>query len=308
MAGESEGSQNLAEKSNERFRDAIETVRKRADVAAKTLGGLGSTALAAIGFAKIGDVFPFPPDDNAAQVATFFLLLGFSLMAGFVAFFTYRLWQLNQPIVLNPDTNRMTDLTTEERAEVRRIYDEMAALNRVESLPAYLARSHRLRRITPRVSDAVAKRYIARADEIEAEVSAVQARGALVVLRRRAKDVISDRLALLAYGGLVFAIVVFAISADKLEAERTSELTVAKECAATKTAGVEVAKLPSICTTYFSSPTGKTSSVTAAEEADAAVTALAAAHVRCLRAATKAGTGAGECAPLRRALVAAASP
>ena len=250
MPEESGGAESAAAKLHERFRDATEDVRKRADLAAKGLAGLGSTALAAIGLAKIGDLFPFPPSHDEAQLAAFFLVVTFLGMAAGLAFFTYRLWKLNQPIVLNPDVNKMSDLTELEKREVRRIYQGMAARNEVESFPAFAARIDRLRRIAARVGENEAKRYSAQADEIEAEVLYTQSRAAFVVIRRRAANAIADRMAAVVYGLLAVSILIFASSADYLESERTSALAVAKECAALRTAAAD-ADLPQICDLYL---------------------------------------------------------
>jgi hypothetical protein len=292
---------------NERFRDAGEKVRARADIAAKTLGALGTTALGALGLAKIGDVFPFPRDDNAAQVAALFLILSFSVMAFAVAFFTYRQWRLNQPIVLASEVARMPDLKDQaEENEVARIYKEMADLNRVQSLRSYEARAHQLNEIALRVDDASAKRYRAQAEEIATEVLATQARAGLVIVRRRAAQAVTDSAAAVMYGLLAAAIVIFAISSDKLESERTSELAVAKECAAARTAKVDM--LPSICASFLAAEDGGDEvTATAGEEADKALTELSAAFIRCLRAAREANEGLDECQPLRRAMTAASA-
>src|SRR3954451_6679213 len=82
-----------------RYDELAETLRGRVDTAAKTFGGLATTALTAAGIAKISDVFPVPPGPRAhsALAAT---VVGFAFMAVGVLWFTARLWKVNQPMFL----------------------------------------------------------------------------------------------------------------------------------------------------------------------------------------------------------------
>ena len=66
-----------------------------------------------------------------------------------VGFFTYRLWRVNERIVLRSSVSAMgKDLRDEDEKDiVWKIYNEVARLNRMPSLRAYEARAHRLLRI-----------------------------------------------------------------------------------------------------------------------------------------------------------------
>src|SRR5262245_23361457 len=132
------------------FRDAAEKIRSRADTAAKTLGGLGTTVLTAIGIVKFGDIFPLPPLDKQVWAAIVVVITSFLTLAGVVAFFTRRLWKLNEPLVQRTDPELM-ELNDEELELVRGIYKIETDLNGVESLGALEARALRLLRIAERL-------------------------------------------------------------------------------------------------------------------------------------------------------------
>lgn len=287
-----------------RFRDASDKLRSRADLTAKAIGGIGSTVLAAVGISKLGDLFPFPEDDRGAIVAAALLILSFGAMASVVAFFTVRLWRLNEPIVLSSDPTEMSDLRGQsEIDEVEKIYKQTADLNRVPSLTAYVDRAHRLERMAERTDDETAKRYRTESEQIVNEVLATEARGGLVVIRRRSSNVIRDKWAFLFFAMFVIAVLVFAASADALDGKRAGEITVAKSCADAKEAGA--LDWPEICDQYLI-PKGDSSAevpATPAQEADQTLESVAAAYVRCRAAARSQHPGSEECEPIRRALL-----
>jgi hypothetical protein len=223
-------------------------------------------------------------------------------MAAVIGYFTLRLWKLNEPLVQNPDPVLMT-ISDDERELVKGVYKQHEDLNRIGSLRAYEARAHRLLRIADRTaSTAEAERLRSDAADIIVEVRAVQARAALVVIRRRATEVVLSRRSKRFALAFVGAVIAFAISADYLESGRSSEIKVANDCGAAVTAGADKSKLPAICDSYIAG--GETDEgKTAAEELSAARIALATSLGACEAAATKAETGAESCAPLRKALL-----
>jgi hypothetical protein len=168
----------------EAFRTAAEGIRRRADVAAKTLGGLATTAVSAIGIAKFSDIYPLPPGEKPWAYA---LVAGFAAMLIAVGFFTYRLWRVNEPIVLRSSVSAMgKDLRDEhERDIVWKIYDEVARLNRMPSLRAYEARAHRLLRIADRVDEPRVAKVGAKASVIIEDIVSTETRALMVITRRR---------------------------------------------------------------------------------------------------------------------------
>jgi hypothetical protein len=232
----------------QRFRDATEQIRKRTELTAKAVGGLGLTVVSAVGIKKFTDVFPVPPpDQNWLWVG--FLIFSFLVMVSIVGLFTYRLWHVSQPIVLQSDADRMDDLDAREKDIVRPLYAEMARLNRAPSLPAYEARAQRLYRIADRTESPRADELRQQADDIDADISSVEARAGMIVVRRRAGQAIRDWLAIVAFAAFAVAIVLFGLSADKLDSERTQLTKIVKDCAdAEKAAQVGgVRALPPIC-------------------------------------------------------------
>jgi hypothetical protein len=90
----------------EAFRTSADGIRRRADLAAKTFGGLATTAVSAIGIAKFADVFPVPPGEKPWLIG---LIGGFVVMLIVVGFFTYRLWRVSEPVVLRSSVEAMGD-------------------------------------------------------------------------------------------------------------------------------------------------------------------------------------------------------
>jgi hypothetical protein len=234
------------------YREATDKLRARADIAAKSLGALASTVLAAVGIAKFADVMPFPFDAGWwSWLALFALIIGFVGMATVVAGLTRALARLDRPLFMSTDPRKIDKLETrDERRRVRTIFREVAALNGVASLRAYEARAHRLERIADRSDHETAKRLRSRAALIAAEVMATQNRARLVVVRNRTSKLFGRRFAL----GLAFfliSLIAFGISADYLAAKRTDEVTLAKSCAEAEGAGAST--LPSACNDFVES-------------------------------------------------------
>ena len=79
----------------------IEKLRARADTTAKTFGALATTAVTAIGFAKLGDIYPL---EDGLVWPLWVALIGFLLMILSVAFLhCARLWGVAQPIMTRAD-------------------------------------------------------------------------------------------------------------------------------------------------------------------------------------------------------------
>jgi hypothetical protein len=241
------GSKGVADQA-QRFRDATDAIRQRTELTAKTLGGLGTAAISALGIAKFADVFPWAPGQGW-WVAL--LIASFLAMLGVVGLFVWRLWHASERIVLRSDPDRMGELAADERETVSQVYAETARLNLVPSLRALEARAHRLYRIANRTDEeARARKLVERANDIAADIRSVEARAGMLVVRKRAAQVFRDALAILAFIVLAFAVVGFGVSADRLESERTGLTKVVKDCAEAKKAASEIGgvrTIPEIC-------------------------------------------------------------
>jgi hypothetical protein len=329
----SAGTQKLAADMNERFRDAVENVRKRAETTAKVLVALGTTVLTAVGIAKFSDVYPRPPG-NGAYLAIVILIASFLAMALVIVFFTLKLWRLTEPLVMASDPEEIGDLRGKKELDrVNEVYDQVADEKNVESLAAYEARADRLDRIARRTSDGKeAKRLGDEASVIRTEVVTAMGRAALAVMRYRTASAIRGWPALGAYLAFFIAVLSFGLSADKLDSARAGEVKVATDCAAaqkggatttppicddyvtaavgeikiaTECAAAEAVVLPTICDKYMTPKTPATPSEQSdpRAELDKARDELSAALTRCHAAARKTGTDEAVCTPLERALV-----
>jgi hypothetical protein len=238
----------IADAQRSMFQASADKVRQRADTTAKALGGLGTTALTGIGIASVTDLFPTGPRDGGWWVAVVLLIAGFVAIAIVVAFFTLRLWSLNQPIVVTVDPEEMHSdktITDDEKTEVSKLYRRAARRADAESLAQYEARGQRYARIAGYAGGEAAKKFTERAMRVVAEVQAIEARALSLLVRRRAAAAIKDWTAVAMYGTFVVAILAFGISADYLKSVQTDDVAVAKACGDAGSAGAK--KLPDIC-------------------------------------------------------------
>lgn len=284
------------------FADAVTRVRDRADTAAKSLGVIGTTGLTAAGLVKIGDVFPFA-GGLSNWLALLALIGGFAGLAIVIAFFTLRLWRLNTPLVTSPDLAKWDELTKQELPHVEKMYEEFADLNTVPSVRAYQARVSRWESVADNLGEGVDGAVRAHAARAAAEIGALQARAALVVVRNRAARTIKDRRAAAMYLLFAVAALMCAIGSDRLS-EQTGDLDTAKSCAELVKAGTTA--LPRICNSY-PVDTDEPAPSPGAVETEALV-ALAQSVAVCEAAATKRHADQTSCARLRQLLVTAAAP
>lgn len=299
----------------QRFRDAIDKLRSRADLSAKAFGGLGITALGGIGIAKISDVFPFPDVSFlTGAVITTGLVGGFVGMACVVSYITRRLWHVNDPILMISDTEGMREhLSPEEQQLVCEIYADVAALHGVPSLRAYEARSRRLERIADRREQseppasgteqigATPERLREQAGQIGDEIRKTFARAAHSVVRRRAMDAVIGEGPRMAYALFLLCFFAFVFSADYFEGERSDRIAIAKSCAEAAEAGAAAEDLPKICSARKSSDEVG-AKVPKADVADG-IAKLATSLKGCYAAvASTKEDDSATCAPLERAI------
>lgn len=257
------GAIEAAEAQRTRFVDALESVRKRADVAAKVFGAVATTAVTAVGLSEIGDLFPVPA--GPGWVAVVVAVVSFGMLAVSVLLFTRRLWRASAPIYT---VSSLTAMATEldgrggrEYGLIKKVYDEAVhTRSRAEvlakgcSLKDYEREGVRLQREADAegaLTGAGTKQE--QAAVIRAEVAAAQARATALVARDRAARAVSGR----ATGGIVVlflvALVVFGGATDWLAAQRDdARIALAKSCGDAQKAiddggGVGGAALPAAC-------------------------------------------------------------
>jgi hypothetical protein len=300
MAGEADGAQKLASDLNDRWRDAVETVRKRADTSSKALLALGTTALTAIGIAKFSDVYPRPPGEGADR-AIIFLIVSFVAMALAIVLFTLRLARSSEPLVMSSDPDEIIDIRgrPKEREQVDLVYNQVADAHNVSSLASFEAHADQLDRIAGRTSDQnEATRLRDEATLIRTEVVAALGRAALAVLRYRSGKALKGFWAIVLYLTFFVGLITFGLSADWLDSARAGEAKVATDCAAAQKGGATTT--PPICDQYLTTTPPPPPDPQA--ELDKAREEITAALRRCRAAARETGTNVADCAPLQRAL------
>lgn len=294
-AGAERASQNA-----EQFSKAIETLRGRSDLAAKALGGVGTAAITALGYAKLTDLFPY----GGPLWAVALLIVGPAAMVVALWFLTRGFYAATQSLITSSDVeqtaSRNGGMDDAEQELVERAYEDTAKLNGVKTLRAYEARAQRFERIAERAPEARAKILGEAATRIAAEVAATQARAATFVLRRRSTRALFAKRTLLFLLIFVAGWYGTALAADALQSERSDKITVAKECAAARALPKIVeSELPGICGKPPAAT--KPEATTPTELRKKAVVALAGKVAECLEATAT----AAECAPLERALTVA---
>jgi hypothetical protein len=225
------------------FKEAMDTVRERSDAAAKTLVGLGTAGLTAVGISKFSDVYPLP---DGELLTVILVIVAFLLMAGVLVTITFLLLKANRPLVPEADADTMADTDDHEKDAIKAIYDEVARQNGAPAMRVYDARGRRYQRIADRKAQpADAAPIQAKAARIRAEAEAAMARAALLISRRRMNNALRSGGAIACAIVFTVALLTFGIGADRLDSKRTAELAAYKACADAETAGVT--KLPSIC-------------------------------------------------------------
>jgi hypothetical protein len=240
-----------------RYTDEVESLRARADLAAKVIAGLGSTLVTAIGIAKFSDLFPMPPDITKEIIlAIIGVTLGFTFMVAAVLFIALRYWKATEPIPLRSDLTRLEVEDDNERKLVIEAFDDVARLNDVPTLLAYEARAHRIERIARWLPKEEAGRAATEAAVIQTEVLATQYLARRRIVRRRVSMAVRGPGAKALYVVFVGGVILFGFGADYLASERTDAVAVAKACADARAVDENI-DLPPICGEPAEEPPGE---------------------------------------------------
>jgi hypothetical protein len=228
---------------------------------------------------------------------------GFLAIAFVLAAFPLRLWHATRPLVTGVDPYGM-DATGKEQDEIVSIYERTWKLNGVKSLSAYQARAHRFQRIADRAADpGRATSLRATAERVRAEIQATQARAALIVIRRRVNRALMGKAAKGYISLFVGGLLLFGISADKLDSERSARVAASKACADAVGAKVLPEKLPPICSGLTES---KAPPANADQTRAQGIEALSTAYKSCVDTAVEQERPVGMCDGIKTQLVAAA--
>jgi hypothetical protein len=231
------------------YNDAVETLRKRSDITAKAIAGLGSSAVGGFSIAKLTDVWP-PGEPTWAIIL---LPIGFFLMGLTLALLARRIWRVQEPVVMDSG-QRIVGLSDAEKLLVKQCFDEIREYRDVESLRAYEARGERFERVSARLElddkadEDSAKRLLEESQVILAEVTEARARGGHAVVRKRVSSAFYSKwsvVLVLLFGAGFF---VFGLAADRLDSERSGQIAFAKDCAtALGTTNIDKGDLPAAC-------------------------------------------------------------
>lgn len=240
-----------------RYTDEIESLRARADLAAKVIAGLGSTLVTAIGIAKFSDLFPLPPDITKEIIlAITGVIFGFAFMVAAVIFIALRYWKATELIPLRSDLTRLELDDDDERKLVIEAFDDVARLNDVPTLLAYEARAHRLERIARWLPKEDAGRTTSEVALIQTEVLATQNQARRRIVRRRVSMAVRGRGAIAMYSLFVVGVILLGFGADYLASERTDAVAIAKACADARAVDEDI-DLPPICGAPAEEPSGE---------------------------------------------------
>jgi hypothetical protein len=275
---------------------AVEKMRLRTDTAAKTLGALATTAITAVGLVKFSDVFPFATDQVLSWVYVVVMVLGFLVIATATAWFVFRFWRSNRPVVMSSQPSKIIDLDgTDEMSRVTAIYQQVADLNNARSLYAYEARGWRFSAIAERLGDdSLAKYLTAQAEAITAEVKTTQFRALLNIVRMRSANMITGWRTVIIVGLFLAGVLMLGIGADYLASERTDRVAMAKACAEAQKVireqGLPAADLlPAICRPSQIAPAADKPKPGEVSETATTLTALTTQYQECVSAAIQAG-------------------
>jgi hypothetical protein len=298
-------------RSAKELREVADGLRNRVDLFGKALAAIATLGTTAVGLNKIGDLFPTAGHDRWAWAAC----IGLGIAALAAIWVAVRLMMVAGPAFISADPSGGDDVSAKERKdEVEPIFRAAASRFGYTSLAGLLERERSMRGVASQTADEAERaRRTARADEVKIEIEQALARSQVAIVRRRAKNAVSDWLSWVLYVAVIAGLLVFAVGTDKISSDRV-KIADAKACADARKANATPNELTK---TKICDSEAKTSAGTkpSAAEARAEMSVKIAGVLQaCTALASKQSGQAGRpladeaCDPLRAALVAANSP
>jgi len=283
-------------------RTKADELRKRVDLFGKTLASVATLGTTAVGLSQIRDLLPTEDLGILWLFLACTTLIGAALAAVFVA---VRLMNVAGSVVMATDPQRQVcekELTTEECQAVTPIYEQAAQQFGYTSLNGLELRERALRRAARHaLADEERARRITLADEVKTEIEIALARGQVIVVRRRARDAVSDGYAFFLYTTFVACLIAFALTTDAVTSPRATPAD-AKACAEAREAGATPVELGRTHLCDETEPDGGASTVPAAKARAQVVEKLSAALTTCAAVTGPGGLGESSCEPVRAAL------
>ena len=221
------------------------------------------------------------------------------------------------PAFINPDPSNKDDVDPDERKdEVEPILKVAASRYGYSSITGVLERERAVRAVASLTADDAERgRLTTLADEVKAEIEQALARAQVAVVRRRAKNAVSDWLSWVLYIAVIAGLLVFAVGTDKISSDRVT-IADAKACADARKAGATSTELSDTktCDQTAAQAASQSESPSAAEARAEVSVKVATAVQACAALASERGQQAGKpltndaCKRLRAALVALNQP
>jgi len=263
-----------------------------------------------VGLSKIGDLFPTDGNEEWAWAACIALAIA-ALAAIWIA---VRLMMVAGPAFVSPDPSGVDDIDADERKEeVKPIFKAAAGRFGYTSLAGLLERERSMREAAAQTADEAERaRRTVLADEAKTEIEQALARSQVAVVRRRARNAVTDPLSWGLYLAVIAGLIVFAVGTDKVASERRDLVADAKACGDARKAGATDGELgrTETCDSDAAKSEPEPKPLSAVEARSEMTVKLAALLQACTALVPKEGETTGrpladeECDPLREALTA----
>lgn len=195
------------------LREVADSLRNRVDLFGKTLAAIATIGTTVVGLKKTPDLFPY--QGKYGWVWIIFALLGLAAAALAAIAVAARLMKVVGPVLMTDDLDSNDDLNKDERAEVKPAYDAAAKRFGYTSVVALRGRERSLRSAASQTIDKDERaRRTALADEVNTEIEQAFARSQLVVIRRRAKNAVTDWGAFALYIVAIVGLILYLLGTD----------------------------------------------------------------------------------------------
>lgn len=309
------------------LRDMADRLRGRVDLTGRLLAVLGTTAAAAVGLNRIGDLYP----NNGTTPWVVAAVAGIVLATLGILWVATRLTKVSRPLLLRADLDAMVrdkEIGRCERKLIRPLYERAARDAGAASLATVELRLATLERLVRRTADLEQRRRLTRmAEEIRADLDLVYGRALVIVVRRRAAKAVTGARSWAAYLLVIGGLLAFALGTDKVTSNRSVEIAAsltadaraaadssaattaaaeaARACAEARAAGATPGELLFECSAWTAQPVPQASED---KRATTAVALLGALTRTCETTRPTATTEAAICGPLRRTIATLLAP